>query len=369
MSNSPVQQSAYIPGYCKLSPSEWEQRIQALFAHLQSCRLCPHNCQSHRLQGERGRCRVADQPLLAEACAHQGEEPVFGGQHGVGNLFFAGCQLRCVYCQNHQISQSLRGRSSRSQGHLSIQLSDAEKTQEQSWRTNPQEIATQMLRLQAQGVKHIGWVTPTPHLAWLLQALQLACQQGLQLPIIFNSGAYENPEILALLDGIVDIYLPDFKYVSAKISGRLSAAPDYVEQATLALLEMARQQKNKVENDLQAGLRCQGSLCLDAAGLAQQGLLVRHLVLPGYVSESIKVIDKLVETLGSHFSLSLMAQYQPMHHAVHMPGTLARPLRRNEYQRVLDHAEAMDLTHIIGQELTARDHYLPDFAQTGAVFK
>lgn len=365
----PRSSQRIFPRRFGLRSADWTQRISRLNKLMSSCRLCPHVCAALRQQGERGRCRVGDSALLAEACVHHGEEPVFGGGGGTGNLFLSGCQLRCVFCQNHQISQSLRGQRRHAEGRLALQLKDSELAQEHAWRRSPAQLAQEMLRLQALGVGHIGWVSPSPQLPWLVKALQMADQQGLNRPLIYNSGGYERLEVVQLLDSLIDIYLPDFKYVSPKISGRLSAAPDYAEQASLALQEMARQ-IHALEPHTQEllGLTRQGSLWIDAQGQAQRGLLIRHLVLPGHVAESLKVLDHLVSIVGEDFSLSLMAQYQPMHRAAQIGGPLARTLRRSEYQRVLNHAEALGISQIIGQELSAGDHYVPDFSRQGAVF-
>ncbi|MFH1809862.1 MAG: radical SAM protein [Pseudomonadota bacterium] len=336
-----------------LDAAAWSNRIEALFELADPCQLCPHRCGAHRLHGERGRCLVGDRALLASACVHRGEEPVLGGTRGVGNLFFGGCTLRCVICQNHQISQTLRGQRIPARGPGIQCLRPGAEAIEARWAVDAEALHASMLDLLERGAPVIGLVSPTPHLPWVVQALARLQVGGRHVPILYNSSGYERVEVLALLDGVVDLYLPDLKHVTPRVAGRLCAAPDYPQHALAAIQVMHEQV---------------GSLQLGDDGIARRGLLVRHLVLPGHVTESERVLRELAGRLGTEIGVSLLAQYHPRHHA-QVLGPLARRLRRDEYRRVLRCLEDLGFEQGYTQDLEAPDSYLPDFERAQHPFE
>lgn len=288
---------------------------------MSGCALCPRRCGVDRAQ-KPGLCGAPRMPQVARAALHMWEEPVLSGVRGAGAIFFCGCNLNCVFCQNHAISHGAVGT-----------------------RMGAEALADLMLRLQDAGAHNIDLVTPTPHLATLRPALERAKARGLAIPVVYNTNAYELVESLRMLEGLVDIYLPDLKYVSRAAAGKYSAAPDYFEYAAPALLEMQRQ--------------C-GALALDGAGMARRGLIVRHLVLPGSVDEARGAMDFIAQNLPLDTQLSLMSQYVPCHLAVNPP--LNRRLTRREYQRAVDYCLSLGFTRVFVQELEAADGaYTPPF--------
>ncbi len=297
------------------------------------CRLCPRECGVDRAAGELGFCESGPAAVVSHALLHYGEEPVLSGERrpderpgtgarsGSGTVFFSGCSLKCCFCQNYQLSWLGRGRL-----------------------TGDEELANMMLALQEQGALNINLVSPTHHLLPLLRALEIAVRRGLTLPVVANSSGYEKASILAQLDGIVDLYLPDLKYASAGPAAAYSDAPDYFEQASESVREMFFQQP---------------LLVLDAGGAAERGLIIRHLVLPGAVENSLAVLDWVQRELGTSVALSLMSQYQPCFRA---PAELSRPLKREEYDRVLSRAQELGFENLFIQPgAFGEDHLVPDF--------
>ena len=290
---------------------------------LKHCVLCPRRCGVDRTAEETGFCGLPGHIVVDCALPHLGEEPPLSGRHGSGTIFFSSCNLRCIFCQNHQISHRAKGKS-----------------------MTPAGLARMMLALQDEGCHNINVVTPTPQAPLIIEGLRLARIKGLAIPFVYNCGGYEDPEIIRCLDGDVDIYLPDFKYGSDEIARLLSDVGDYVAFAVAALKEMARQVGE--------------GLYLDD-GIATGGLLIRHLVLPGFVENSIAALDLIRSHLSPEVALSIMSQYTPVPAVKHHP-LLGRRVTRQEYQAVVGHALALGFENLYLQEVDER-HLSPDFRQ------
>ena len=267
---------------------------------LEECHVCPRCCGVNRLAGESGECHVTNQVVISSYGPHFGEESPLVGRHGSGTIFFTYCNLHCVFCQNYDISQSGEGGP-----------------------VNREELVGMMLSLQAKGCHNINLVSPTHVVPYILDALELAVSKGLYLPVVYNSGGYDSLETLRLLDGIVDIYMPDMKYSDEKIAEELSGIKDYPSVNKAAVREMHRQV---------------GDLQIDEQGVAQRGLLVRHLVLPNRLAGTQEVVRFLARKVSTNTYLNIMAQYHPCHKAYDIL-SLARPVSRQEFQ------EAIDLAH------------------------
>ncbi len=297
------------------------------------CRLCPRECGVDRRAGEKGFCGAGPRPLVAKVCLHHGEEPPLSGSRGSGTVFFSRCNLRCVFCQNHPISQ----------GGVGVEV-------------GVERLAAILLEQQARGAHNVNLVSPTHYLPQVAEALELARAEGLALPVVWNSNGYESVAALARLEGLVDVYLPDFKYADRALAGRLSGAADYPERASEAIREMVRQV---------------GETQLDAAGLAQRGVIVRHLVLPGEAENTRGVLRWVWANLPRGVYVSLMAQYSPAHRTAALGaerrfGALSRPLEAGEYEAAV--AYFLDLGLEVGfvQELdSATLEYTPRFDLEG----
>lgn len=289
-----------------------------------NCRLCPRNCGVDRTRGQRGVCGMGDQVTAARAALHFWEEPPISGTRGSGAVFFSGCSLGCEFCQNTEISHGRFGKA-----------------------ITPGRLREIFLELIAQGAHNINLVTATHFLPSILPALE----PGLTVPVVYNCGGYEDPETLKALEGKVDIYLPDLKYAEADLAARLSHAPDYFEVACLAIDEMVRQV---------------GACEFDEDGMLKKGVIIRHLILPGQIQNSLKVLDYVAE----HFEkgtvlLSLMAQYVPSGKVKHTP-PFDRPITEEEYRAVVDYLYMLDLTDGFLQERSAATaEYLPEFSLEG----
>ena len=242
---------------------------------MSDCVLCPRACHVNRLSGQTGYCGQTAELMAARASLHYWEEPCISGTSGSGTVFFSGCNLRCVFCQNHNIALGKAGRV-----------------------ITPKHLVEIFLQLQEQGANNINLVTPTHFLPQIAIALEQAKHQGLHLPIVYNTGSYESVDALRHLEGLVDIYLPDLKYLSAELSAAYSHAPDYFEIACAAIAEMYRQVGDPV-------------ICADTS-LMQRGIIVRHLLLPGQTKDSKKILRYLHETYGEHIYISIMNQYTPL---------------------------------------------------------
>jgi putative pyruvate formate lyase activating enzyme len=309
-----------------LPADELARRARALLALQRPCELCPRRCRADRAR-RAGFCAQGPEPVVATCCAHGGEEPALSGSGGAGTVFMAGCTLRCRFCQNHQLSQA---------------------DPDPAWTTTAGDLARRWLALQRAGCHNIEWVSPTPHLPALVQALALARRQGLTLPVVYNSGGYERVRTLRLLRGVVDVYLPDAKYADGELARELSGAADYVEVNRRALREMWRQ----------AGpLRC------DDRGLARRGLVVRHLVLPGQLRNTRRVLGWLGAELGPRLCVSLMAQYYPAHRAAGDGGALGRGLTRREHRLAQEALLQAGLQRGWVQERRSRRLLRPDFSR------
>jgi len=255
-------------------------KVEAARSELACCRACPRDCGVDRLGGEHGPCRIGRWAVVSSAFPHHGEEACLRGRRGSGTIFFAGCNLRCVFCQNWDISASAAGDT-----------------------LEPQELAALMISLQGVGCHNINLVTPEHVAPQIVEAIALAIPMGLTLPIVYNTSAYDGAVSLRLMDGLVDVYMPDFKFWEPATARRLARAADYPEVARTALAEMHRQV---------------GVLRMDAGGLAVQGVLVRHLVMPGLVAESAAILRWLAEEISPDTYVNVMGQYRPEHR---VPGT------------------------------------------------
>ena len=265
---------AYLESY---NNGALESVVEKTFNMLKCCCICPRKCKVNRLNDERGFCRVGLKPKVASFMPHQGEEPPISGQAGSGTIFFSGCNMACLYCQNYEFSQLGEGRE-----------------------VEFEELANFMLQLQGMGCHNINLVTPTHVMPQILKALQLAIPQGLKIPIVYNTGGYELPEIIKLLDGIVDIYLPDMRYADNEMAIKYSSAPEYPGLNQAALKEMHQQV---------------GVAEIDEEGIIKRGVIIRHLVLPDNISGTDKIMRFIKEALSKDTYVSLMSQYFPCYKA------------------------------------------------------
>jgi putative pyruvate formate lyase activating enzyme len=299
------------------------RRIDFLRRSLKRCVLCPQMCRVDRTAGDKGFCSLGAGMVMNSALPHHGEEPSLSGRGGAGTIFFSSCNIRCIYCQNYQISHSPGGRP-----------------------VSEEELAGVMLELESLGCHNIAPVTPTPHLPGIMAAFFRARERGLRLPLVFNCGGYEREKIVRLLDGMVDIYLPDFKYGIGETGRHFSAAADYPRHALASLREMVRQVGDGLEVE---------------DGIAKRGVLVRHLVLPGSTDNSIAVLRMIRDGISRFVPLSLMAQYTPIA-AVSEHPLLGRRVSRAEYERVVNAALDLGFEELNIQEVDDRD-LAPDFGR------
>lgn len=294
---------------------------------LKDCHLCPRNCGVDRLAGQKGFCGVDAGIMVARAALHMWEEPCISGKEGSGAVFFSGCSLGCAFCQNRTISKGQSGKV-----------------------ITVEHLAELFLDLQAQKANNINLVTAGHFLPQVREALILAKEQGLTIPVVYNSSGYEKVEMLRYLEGLVDIYLPDLKYLEADLAGKYSHAKDYPEVAMKALEEMVRQV---------------GTPEFDERGMMKKGVIVRHLLLPGHVRNSKKVLEYLYGTYGDQIYISLMNQYTPMP-AMKDDPQLSRKVTDREYDRLLDHAISFGVTNCFIQEgETAKESFIPEFNGEG----
>lgn len=305
------------PGYLALYDSgELARRAEAAWAILAHCELCPHRCGANRLAGEQGVCRMGAQPKVSSWNVHRWEEPPISGTRGSGTIFFSGCTGRCLFCQNYPISQLGHGAT-----------------------VSVERLAEMMVELQRKRVHNLNFVTPTHFMPQILAALPHAIRQGLRLPLVYNTSGYETVESLRLLDGVVDVWLPDAKYDDSRIARRLSGFIDYVKNNRAALREIYRQ----VGSDL----------LLDEEGIARRGMIIRHLVLPHGLAGTAEVLRWIAQELSPHVHVSLMDQYFPAHRASGDP-ELGRHVSAQEYEAALEAFDAAGLEQGWRQE-TARE--------------
>jgi len=294
---------------------------------LKDCTLCPRECHVDRTSGKKGYCKVTDELAVARAALHMWEEPCISGEEGSGTVFFSGCSLGCVYCQNHNISKGLAGKI------ITIE-----------------RLAEIFLELQAKGANNINLVTPSHYVPHIIEALNISREKGLNIPIVYNCSGYEKVETLRLLEGYVDIYLPDFKYMSEEPAKKYSNCMDYFIVAAKALDEMVRQVKEAV---------------FDERGIMQKGVIVRHLVLPGYLEDSKRIIKYLYENYGDKIYISIMNQYTPVIKNKIYP-ELNRKITEEEYEELVDYAIEIGVENGFIQEgETASESFIPEFNGEG----
>ncbi len=322
------------PGYIDLYHSgELERRAERLEARLASCDICPRECGVNRLEGELGFCHSADLSIVAAVCAHHGEEPAISGNKGSGAIFFGNCNMRCVYCQNYQISQDWK--------------------RQQSKEVNFHTLAENMLYLQDElGCHNINLVSPSHFVPQLVRAVLKAVPMGLKIPLVYNTNSFDSVKTLKELDGIISIYLPDLRYASDTRAKKFSQAPGYVAQARQAIKEMYRRV---------------GELVVDESGLAQRGLIVRHLILPNGLAGSEDSLTWLAGEVSPTVTVSIMSQYLPLYRAQRIP-LLARTISVAEYTAVLNLLDELGLENGWVQEMGASENYLPDFEREGHPF-
>ena len=329
----------YQPSYLALYKSgELAERVQALEKLLQSCTVCPLDCRNDRLRGELARCYSGALPVVSSYTAHFGEEPALAGTRGAGNVFFGNCNLRCVYCQNYQISQRHK--------------------EERRNEVTHERLAGMMLELQERGCHNINFVSPTHFAPQMARAVLLAAERGLRLPIVYNTNAYDSVEVLRLLEGIVDVYLPDLKYADSAEGYSYSKVRDYARHARRALAEMYRQTGS--------------TLRFGEDGLLKRGLVVRLLVLPNDVAGVRESLQWIGEALSPRVTVSLMAQYYP----TNVAGTderyvlLSRRINETEWLKALAALDELGMDEGWMQEYDGASHYYrPDFDDRDTPFK
>ena len=288
----------------KLTPNDLKERSEALHQLFEECRICPNECMARRSEGETGECHSTDEITISSAGPHFGEEPPLVGSFGSGTIFFTNCNLSCEFCQNYDIS------------HLGI----GEKI-------TIEDLAGAMLKLQQRGCHNINVVTPTHFTPQIVDALIFAIEKGLEIPIVYNCGGYESVETLKLLEDIIDIYMPDIKYSVDENALKFSGIQNYWEVVTKALKEMHRQV---------------GDLKISKRGIAQRGLLIRHLVLPNDIAGSKKVIDFVADEISTDSYINIMDQYRPAYNAIKYE-KLNRRITPSEFKEVVDYAFCKEL--------------------------
>ena len=287
---------------------------------LECCTICPHNCKINRTKNP-GRCKSTDKIKIALYSIHNFEEPCISGKKGSGTIFFSNCNMNCVFCQNYEISQLGRGKK------ITIE-----------------ELANVMIKQQERNVQNINLVTPTSYALHIVEAIKIARKKGLEIPIVYNTNGYESVETLKLLEGYVDIYLPDLKYYYDDLAKKYSKVDNYFEIATKAIQEMYRQV---------------GAPVLDENGVMKKGLMIRHLILPNEVQNSKKVLKWIKENIDSNVYVSIMAQYFPTYKAKEIP-EIARKITKEEYEKVENYLYELDLENGYIQELGEHEEeYVP----------
>jgi putative pyruvate formate lyase activating enzyme len=327
------------PNYLKLlTQNKLEERVVALEAMLGSCNICPKDCGNDRLSDEIAACYSGRLPIVSSYTAHFGEEPVLSGTKGAGNIFFGNCNLRCVYCQNYQISQTWKEQKKNEVTH--------------------ERLAEMMLELQERGCHNIGFVSPTHFAPQMARAILIAAKKGLRLPIVYNTNAYDSVEVLKLLDGIVDVYLPDLKYADSDSGFEYSKVRDYKEHARAAIKEMHRQMGDE--------------LVFDNDGLLKRGLLIRLLVLPNGIADIEANLRWIRDELSPKTAISLMAQY----YATNKAATderyilLSRKISEGEWIEAVNLLFELGVEEGFMQEYEGASHYYrPDFTDAEKPFR
>ncbi len=316
------------PGYIALYHSgELERRVERLEARLADCDICPRECGAKRLKGKVGSCNSGYLPIVSSVCAHHGEEPVLSGSRGSGTIFFGNCNMRCVYCQNHQISQ------------------DPEI--QQRYEVSTHVLAERMLYLQDELKCHnINLVTPSHFVPQIVRAVLEAVPMGLRLPLVYNTSSYDSLKTLRELDGIMSIYLADLRYASNEMGRKYSRVHHYADSSRVAIKEMYRQV---------------GNLEVDENGIAQRGLIIRHLILPNGIAGSEDSLRWLVSEVSPEVAVSIMSQYHPAHRA-YKCRELNRKILPEEYNEVVMLVERLGIVNGWLQGMEAAGNYLPDFS-------
>ena len=294
-----------LPSYLeKLTPAELEERAAALTARLESCNICPNNCEVNRLEKEEGECMSTDEVAVSSVGPHYGEEPPLVGRLGSGTIFLTGCNLDCIFCQNYDISHNRRGET-----------------------ITTRELANAMLALQKRGCHNINFVTPTHFTPQIVAALIPAVEGGLEIPLVYNCGGYESVDTLKLLEGIFDIYMPDIKYSDSQTAQKYSGISNYWDIVRKALIEMNRQV---------------GTLKISRSGIAQKGLLIRHLVLPNDIAGTEKVLEFIAGEISVDSYVNIMDQYRPAFNAYRFDD-ISRGITVEEYDAAISYARKLGL--------------------------
>jgi len=299
----------YTPEYIKLYKiGELDKRIEILKERLKSCVICPHHCRVDRPNNERGFCRAGADMVIDGYGSHFGEENVLVGRNGSGTIFFSYCTLQCVFCQNCEISQHGEG-----------------------YEVTPSKLAQIMMSLQSKGCHNINFVSPTHYIPQIVEAVSIAAKDGLILPLVYNTGGYEEIDTLKLLEGIIDIYMPDIKFGDNIKAKKYTKSDKYFDIVKTAIKEMHRQV---------------GNLVTDDRSIAFRGLLVRHLVMPENIADTDKILEYIAEEISKDTFINIMSQYYPAHKSYTFP-ELSRRINRNEYNEAVKYAERLGLTNII----------------------
>lgn len=289
---------------------------------LEKCELCPWKCKVNRIKGENGKCKAGENIKIALANLHYFEEPCISGENGSGTVFFTGCNMNCKFCQNYKISQEMLGKE------ISVE-----------------KLADEFLRLQNQNANNINLVTAVMYIPQIIKAIRLAKSMGLKIPIIYNSSGYENPEIIKLLDGYIDVYLPDLKYFDNDLAKKLSGINNYFEYSTESIKEMYKQV---------------GKPEVDENGLIKKGLIIRHLVLPNYIENSKNVLKWIKENFGDDILVSVMAQYFPSNKALEY-NDINRKLTEEEYSEIEEYVFELNLDGYMQDLEENEEQYVPNF--------
>jgi len=295
---------------------------------LEKCELCPRKCQVNRLNGETGFCGATDKLKIARAALHQWEEPCISGTNGSGTVFFSHCTLNCVFCQNYNLSHNNFGKE------ITIE-----------------RLSEIFLELQEKGAHNINLVTPTHYIPQIIESLKIAKSNGLTIPIVYNSSGFENLEIIKLLSGFVDIYLPDFKYFDNNLAKKYSSANNYFENVSKCLFEMLKQVGEPTFNN---------------NDIMQKGVIIRHLILPGFTKDSMEILNYIYKNFKNKVYISIMNQYTPIVSNLTNYPEIARKLTNKEYDDVLDYAISLGIENAFIQEgETAQESFIPDFDLSG----
>lgn len=296
---------------------------------LEACKLCPRECGINRKEGKLGFCQASDRVKIARVALHHWEEPCISGSRGSGTVFFSHCTLKCVFCQNYDISTQGNGKE-----------------------ITVEELANQFLKLQKEGAHNINLVTPTHYVVQIIHALKIARAKGLEIPIVYNSSGYEKRETIKLLEGYIDIYLPDFKYFKDRYAIKYSKTPKYLEYVKGAIEEMIQQV---------------GIPRFNEQGIIQKGVMIRHLMLPGLLFDTKKIIEYVFHTYGDRVYLSLMNQYTPLEHVKKYP-EINRKINANHYDYMVEYAIKLGIENGFIQEGdTAIESFIPPFNESDSL--